>query len=176
MNTQKGYKMFRIKDGKLFPLYVLANKETPIGEWLDAEIGPMVNGKVKSKLGKLAFRPGWHIAEIPNSPWIGKKTKNGELVRRSDNVWCEVEYHTDKNYQPEARENGWRAGKWASQRAYLKHIPVGGYYKFRTNTNGDVWIISGEIKVNRILSDEEVNRICRENGVIPQRVESEVVA
>ena len=179
MNTQKGYKMFRLKDGKLFPLYVLANKETPLGEWVEAEEGCRGDGKlfdkVKSKLGWLAYRPGWHIAEIPNSPWIGKK-ENGELVRRSDNVWCEVEYCTDKNYQPEARENGWRAGKWASQRAYLKHIPVGGYYKFRTNTNGDVWIISGEIKVNRILSDEEVNRICRENGVIPQRTESEVVA
>ena len=167
----KGYKMFRIKDGRLYPLYVLANKETKMNEWLDAEDGPMVDGKVKSKLGKLAYRPGWHIAEIPNSPWIGKK-ENGELVRRVDNVWCEVEYHTDINYQPEARENGWRGGKWAAQRAYLKHIPVGGYYKFRTNTNGDVWIIAGEIKVTKILTDEEVNAICRANGVVPQRVES----
>lgn len=176
MATAKGYKMFRIKDGKLFPLYVLSNKETPMNVWIDAEEGEMVDGKVKSKLGKLAYRPGWHIAEIPNSPWIGKKTGSGELIRRKDCVWCEVEYHTDKNYQSEARENGWKAGCWAVQRAYLKHIPWDGYYKFRTNTNGDVWIISGEIKVNQILSNEEVNRICLENGVIPQRTESEVIA
>ena len=174
-NTRKGYKMFRLKEGKLFPLYVLADKETPIGEWLEAEVGPMTDGKVKSKLGKLAFRPGWHIAEIPNSPWIGKK-ENGELIRRADNVWCEVEYLTDKNYQPEARENGWRCGRWAAKRAYLKHIPVGGFYRYRTNTNGDEWIISGELKVVRILSNEEEGTICRENGIIPQRVESEVVA
>ena len=172
MSTRKGYKMFRLVDEKLYPLYVLADKETVMNEWLDAEEGPMKDGKVKSKLGKLAYRPGWHIAEIPNSPWIGKKDRNGELIRRANNVWCEVEYHTDKNYQPEARENGWRAGKWSSQRAYLKHIPVGGYYKFKTNTNGDTWIISGEIKVNRILSNEEVDTICRENGVVPQRVEN----
>lgn len=171
MKTMKGYKMFRLIDDKLYPLYVLADKETVIGEWLNAEIGPMVEEKVKSKLGKLAFRPGWHIALIPNSPWIGKKDKNGELIRRKDNVWCEVEYCVDKNYQPEARENGWRAGRWAAKRAYLKHIPVGGFYKYKTNTNGDEWIISGEIKVNRILSNEEVNQICLDNGVIPQRVE-----
>lgn len=170
-NIKRGYKMFRLKDGKLFPLYVLADKETPMNIWLDAEEGPMIEGKVKSKLGKLAYRPGWHIAEIPNSPWIGKKDENGELIRRKDCVWCEVEYHTDKNYGPEARENGWRAGRWASQRAYLKHIPVGGYYYFRTNANGDTWIISGEIRVKRILSNEEVNDICRKHGVVPQRVE-----
>lgn len=172
MSTAKGYKMFRMVDGKLFPLYVLADKETVMNEWLDAEDGPMVDGKVKSKLGKLAYRPGWHIALIPNSPWIGKKDANGELIRRKDCVWCEVEYHTDKNYQPEARENGWRAGRWAVQRAYLKHIPVGGFYRFRTNTNGDEWIISGELKVTKVLSNEEVNEICLSNGVVPQRVEA----
>ena len=171
-----GYKMFRVKNGKLFPLYVLANKETPMNVWIDAEDGEMVDGKVKSKLGKLAYRPGWHIAEIPNSPWIGKKTESGELIRRKDCIWCEVEYRTDKNYQPEARENGWRSGRWSSQRAYLKHIPWDGYYKFRTNTNGDIWIIAGNIKVNRVLSNEEVNKICRGNGIVPQKTESEVVA
>ena len=171
MSTAKGYKMFRVKDGKLFPLYVLADKETVIGEWLPAEIGPMQDGKVKSKLGKLAFRPGWHIAEIPNSPWIGKKDADGTLIRRKDHVWCEVEYQTDVCYSTEARENGWKNGKWAVQRAYLKHIPVGGYYKFRTNTNGDPWVISGEMKVNRILSNDEVKEICLEHGIEPQRVE-----
>ena len=171
MKTAKGYKMFRMIGGKLYPLYVLADKETPIGEWLPAEVGPMVDGKVKSKLGKLAYRPGWHIAEIPNSPWIGKKDKNGELIRRKDNVWCEVEYCVDKSYQEEARENGWRCGRWAANRACLNHIPVGGYYRYRTNTNGDVWVISGEIKVIRVLSNKEVFEICRSYGIVPQRVE-----
>lgn len=170
-----GYKMFKIKDGKLYPLYVLADKETTFGEWLPAEDGEMQDGKVKSKLGKLAYRPGWHIALIPNSPWIGKKTETGELVRRADNVWAEVEYATDVCYSAEARENGWKAGKWAAQRAYLKHIPWNGYYRFRTNTNGDEWIIAGNMKVNRILTDDEVFTICRKNGVEPQKVEGRLI-
>ena len=36
-----GYKLFRTKNGKLYPLYVLANKETPVGEWIEAECGEM---------------------------------------------------------------------------------------------------------------------------------------
>ena len=175
MKTEKGYKMFRMKDGKLFPLYVLANKETEMNKWLEAEDGKMVNGKVRSRLGLLAYRPGWHIAEIPNSPWIGKKTKGGELVRRKNCVWCEVEYPTDVCYKDEAFENGWkrclRGMKWSANRAYLKHIPWGGYYRFRTNTNGDEWIIAGKVKVNKVLSDDEVRSICVASGVVPQGVE-----
>ena len=54
-----GYKLFRMKDGKLYPLYVLANKETPIGKWIEAECGEMSeNGKVKARLGELAYRAG----------------------------------------------------------------------------------------------------------------------
>ena len=175
MKTEKGFKMFRMNGGKLYPLYVLADKETVIGEWLDAEDGPAVeetNGrrKVKSKLGKLAYRPGWHIADIPNSPWIGKKGENGELLRRKDCVWCEVEYPVDICYQEEARLAGYNKGKFSTQRAYLKHIPTDGYYRFRTNTNGDEWIIAGKMRVNRVLSNEEVAEICWSRGVVPQRV------
>ena len=174
MKIQKGYKMFRMKGNKLFPLYVLADKETVMGEWLVAEDGPLVDGKVRSKLGKLAYRPGWHIADIPNSPWIGKKDANGELIRRKDCVWCEVEYPVDVCYQEEAQANGYYKGKFSAQRAYLKHIPVDGYYRFRTNTNGDEWVIAGLMKVNRILSNDEVRDVCLSNGITPQRVEGEV--
>ena len=167
----RAYKLFRQKKGVLYPLYVYANEEMPMGVWLEAKDGEREGDKVKSKLGRLAYRPGFHLAEIPNAHWIGKR-ENGELVMRADTVWCEVEYETTVNYTPEARENGWKAGKWAANRAYLKHIPVGGYYKYRTNSNGDVWIICGEIKILRILPDDERMAICLSKGVIPQRRET----
>lgn len=165
------YKLFRIKKGVLYPLYVYANEPMPIGIWLEAKDGERDGDKVKSKLGRLAYRPGFHLAEIPNAHWIGKKAEDGTLEMREDTVWCLVEYKTTICYTPEARENGWRAGRWAANRAYLKHIPVGGYYKYRTNSNGDVWIICGEIKIIRIISDEERKAICLEHGVVPQRKE-----
>ena len=54
------YKLLHKKGDKLFPLYVLSNEEVPVGVWLDAKEGEKLqNGKVKSKLGPLQFRPGW---------------------------------------------------------------------------------------------------------------------
>ena len=51
MKTAKGYKLFRIlksQPGKLFPLYVYATEEIPIGEWLKAKEGQKTeNGKTK---------------------------------------------------------------------------------------------------------------------------------
>lgn len=63
------YKLFKVKKkypGQLFPLYVMANEPVPIGVWLPAKEGPRnKDGKVASKLGPLAFRPGWHLSDIP---------------------------------------------------------------------------------------------------------------
>lgn len=166
-----GYKLFRVSKGKLYPLYVLANKETPLGEWLPAEAGERnEKGKVKSRLGSLAYRPGWHIND--DAPYVEHiySVHNGAKYLKDNTVWCEVEYHTDKCYSPEAREAGWRNGKWSAVRAQLDYIPVGGYYKYKTNpTMKGAWVIAGEMKVNRILSDDEVNEICRKCGYEPLR-------
>lgn len=55
MKTAIGYKLFRVSKkypGKLFPLYVNANTNIPIGEWISAEPGERLeNGKVKANLG-----------------------------------------------------------------------------------------------------------------------------
>lgn len=169
------YKLFRTmksKPGKLFPLYVLANKETELGVWLPAENGILMeNGKVKSKLGGLAYRPGWHLADFPLATHIGKKV-NGEIAyMRDDTVWCECEYETTINYQLEANANGTTGdGRVIPKNSMLRHVPEHGYYRYKTNPNmlGE-WIIAGNIKVNRVLSDAEVAEICRKRGYEPQR-------
>ena len=174
MATEKAYKLLTIKNGKLYPMYVYSNEETKPGEWLTAKDGERLpNGKVKARTGALAFRPGWHLAPVPNAPWIGMKTAEGNLVRRTDNVWCEVEYSTDTDYAQEAHDNGWLNGKWAYVRACLRHVPTDGFYRYRTNPFGDEWIIAGNMKILRILSDEEVRQICFERGIVPQETEEE---
>ena len=168
----KSYKLLRIKkDGKLYPLYVKADKPTPIGVWLEAECGELTsNGKVKSKLGELCFRPGWHLSSIPYAPHIGKKGDSGKIeFMNEDHVWCECEYITDIDYQPLVNENGRnKKGIIIPVNAYMKEIPVNGYYRYKTNPNmyGD-WIITGAIKLIRILSDEEVATILIGNGIEP---------
>ncbi len=172
METKVGYKLCRIKNGKLFPLYVLSNEEFPLHEWIFAKEGERKeSGKVKSKLGELAYRPGLHLTDIPFTDWIGKRQPDGTLAMKPDTVWVEVVYNAEHNYTPEARENGWRAGRWARQRAQLDRIPQEGFYYYFTNSKQErPWIIASEMYITRILSNEDVAEICRENGIEPQKI------
>lgn len=169
------YKLFRLRNGKLYPLYVLSNEEVPLGVWLNAKSGERLpSGKVKAKLGKgLAYRPGWHCSDIPLATHIGKKDDHGKIVSmHEDTVWAEVEYADKISYEMEAYTRGLnpKTGHHNPQKACLDHIPVGGFYRYRTNPNmlGD-WIITGAIRVNRILSDAEVAEICIAHGFEPQK-------
>lgn len=156
----KTYKMFRLKNGGLYPLYVESNREIPIGVMQSASIGEKVDSthvKASGCGGKLALRPGFHSTTIPFTDWIGKKTPEGKLIQRKNTVWCECEV----------------PGKelTVTERYGLRDVPNGWYY-FRTNTKQkDPWIISGKIKVCRILTNQEVASICKRNGIKPQEVE-----
>jgi len=47
-------------------------------------------------------------------------------------------------------------------------MPIDGAYRFKTNSNmtGN-WIISGSLKINRIMSESEVNKILEAKGIEP---------
>lgn len=167
-----GYKLFRVKrsaPGQLFPLYVLADQPVPIGVWLPAEEGLRTrDGKVKSRIGDLTFRPGWHLSDIPLAIHIGIK-ENGKITYMHDNeIWCECEYSGGIDYQPVADALGTRDGVLYPKEAMLQEIPVNGFYRYKTNPQmlGN-WIIAGSIKVCRILHDSEVAALCREIGYDP---------
>ena len=157
MKTRRGYKLFRKdRNGNLHPLYILSKEIIPMGVWLKArDDAPRTeNGKVKGKM-ILAHRPGWHIA--------GTRPEAPQITNQKGCVWCEVEFITEHNYNLEARENGWRVGKWAAVRACLDYIPVNGFYTYKTsNKQTEPWFITGEMKVLRELTQEEVKRLCAE--------------
>lgn len=160
----RGYKLFRKVNGKLYPLYVLSNEEVVIGKWLPAKEGPLVNGKVKSKNGTLAYRPGWHInPDVPYETHIGKKNRDGKIAYLPSNlVRAEVEYSDKINYQCEADSNG---NGW---RGCLKRVPKDGYYFFKTNPNMfGKWAIAGAMRVIREMSDDEVEMLCARQGLTP---------
>lgn len=163
------YKLFKIHKGVLYPLYVNAKEPVPLGEWVLAHCGEKKdNGKVKSKLGDLAFRPGFHCTEIPYAGHIGKKQPDGSLWQAKDTVWAEVEV-LDNDLTIQVKKVC--TGK-SLREQYLKVVPSGGYYWYQTNPQAKVrWLIAGEIKVIRILSQEEVNALCLNAGVQPQPVE-----
>ena len=169
--VRTAYKLLRKKDGKLYPLYVFSQEETPIGVWLLAREGELASdGKsVKSRIGNLCFRPGWHLSDIPLATHIGLKDESGKIVRmHPDTVWCLCEYHDDVDYQEEADDNGWKNGRFNARNAMLKRIPVNGCYRYKTSPlMYGKWIIAGEMRLVRALSDSEVADICHAHGVEP---------
>lgn len=169
----KGYKLFRLKKGQLYPLYVFADIPVKANEWLEAKCGMQdQNGKVKSKLGPLAYRPGWHIND--KCPYVEHiySIHEGKKYQKDGTVWCEVEYSDSISYQDEANENGKNKNDVIIARnAYLKHVPVNGYYRYKTSPSmyGE-WIIAGKMKVIRVLDSEEVKQLCSEYDLKPLEV------
>lgn len=199
-NTVKGYKLFRTDDdGKLYPLFVNKEKEVPVGVWEDATAGERVaegtprkgqnaassTEKVKSSLGPLAYRPGWHAGDSASATHIGGKatkeplpggptTKSGKAkvvpqYRPANQVWAEVEMPNDVDWQAEAlkRSERTKAGTVNVQTAEIKdQVPYGGFYKYKTNPNmAGQWMISGNVKVNRGLSNDEVKQVGEMTGI-----------
>jgi len=164
--TVKAYKLFNVKGGKLYPLFVNHDKEVPMGKWLHADMGgadPKKPTHVKSKLGPLAMRPGWHSGDLPVATHIGGKSQPGLNKpdhRPAHQEWAEVEHPADHDWQSVANSRG--KGKHAH---ITDQVPNGGHYRYKTNPNmtGN-WIISGQMKVNRILPHHEVEAINKKHG------------
>ena len=177
-----GYKVFVLgKDGKLYPPMV-ANPNgaaTPVGVWLDADAAPVAGeskiGRPQGGSGKLAYRPGWHLGVIPYAIQFNRKDAEGNKTLFPKNfVFAEVEYAADKDYQDEAHAEGINSnGKYQHSLAGLKHLPTDGYYMYRTNPNTetDPWVITGAMKVNRLLTRAEQADIVRNAGREPQKIQ-----
>lgn len=185
-----GYKVFVLKDGKLYPP-IVANPDgavTPVGVWLDADAAPIAGesktGRPQVKQGgkgtqggsgKLAYRPGWHLGVVPYAIQFNRKDADGNKTLFPKNfVFAEVEYAADVDYQEEARQEGINSsGKYQHSLAGLKHLPTDGYYMYRTNPNPetDPWVITGAMKVNRILTRAEQAELVKNAGREPQQIQ-----
>ena len=173
-NTVKAYKLFRVHPehpGKLFPLFVDANTPVEMNKWVDAKEGEMKGNKVKSKIGDLAYRPGWHAGDLPIATHIGEKSHPSKTApdrRPANHAWAEVEMPNDVDWQSEANKRGTNAqGRVVPVKAHITdQIPKGGHYRYKTNPNmtGN-WLIGGSMKVNKVLSDAEVARINKAAGM-----------
>lgn len=86
-----GYKLMRRrKDGSLGPLFINRRQRIEVGQWLEAEA---------HKTKGFAFRPGWHILNVPVAPHL-KKTR--------DRVWVQVEFEEATQFQrPDSQGGMW---------------------------------------------------------------------
>lgn len=144
MKINKGYKLFEMRDdGKLFPLFIGKTQETPVNEWVLAEI-------IMDHKG-FAHRPGWHIgATMPSAPWLmgADGTYKSQRGKRFKRVWCEVEYVADIDYTDVVQN--------LPKKCFTGRLPDGGFYNFRES--GDrLWIIADRIKITRVI--DEIERV-----------------
>ena len=142
MNVKRGWKLFEVRDdGKLFPLFIGKTKETPMDEWVPAEI--IVHHP------QFAHRPGWHIgATLPSAPWLmgADGTYKSQRGKRFKRVWCEVEYVADVDYTEIVQA--------LPKKCFTDRLPDNGFYAFRES--GDrLWIIADRIKITRMLDESE---------------------
>tara|TARA_R110000765_G_scaffold79749_1_gene156808 strand:- start:48 stop:5864 length:5817 start_codon:yes stop_codon:yes gene_type:complete len=180
----KAYKLFNIKDGdksKLYPLYIDADTPVETGTWVEAKAGKRdKSGQViaQNMSNNLAFRPGWHSGDTPSAKHIGGISDNrytGEKpdYRKADQVWAEVEVPNDFDWQSEADsrasivKSGPRKGLLNVREAHITdEIPVDGNYRYKTNPNMEgTWIISGSMKVNKLLTPFQKKKVLEENGI-----------
>ena len=185
--TVKSYKLFKFKNNKIYPLYVDSNQSIPVGQWVQATGGPKGkknSSKVNASIGELAYRPGWHSGSNPMASHIGGKVDpitgrrmTGRNVkptmRENDTVWAEVLMPADVDWQTEANsrastvKSGPRKGELNVKQAQITdQMPNDGYYNYKTNPNmTGSWLLSGQLKINKILSDSEVRKINEGQGV-----------
>ena len=151
MKVCKGYKLFEQRDdGKLFPLFIGKTKETPMNEWVPAEI--------IMHHPQFSHRPGWHLStKIPAAPWLmsANCTYKSQRGKRFKRVWCEVEYAADVDYTEEVHK--------LPKKCFVDRLPDRGFYNFKES--GDrLWVIADRIKVTRILTESERQEILASVG------------
>ena len=142
----------------------------------------------------VAARPGYHASQKPVATHIGpqdikitnaeaekllkagitpeaiKKRKNQLYVKRraEDQVFAEVEMADDVNYEDMLLKEG--------KTDINDRVPVGGSYRYVDGqADSDFWVVGGNMKVNRVLSRDEVKTIQQQEGVkdLPYREEVE---
>ena len=147
--------------------------------------GFLPEGSKAKYITALAYRPGWHAADLPYFPQGGKQDPESNYgnVHRANQVVFECELSASRDYTETAR-NQPKAynseGKFVARNADLQYMPKNGYYQYTTNQflkdeDKGHWYIGGAIKINRALTQEECDTILKENGKAVQEWENDIL-
>ena len=167
MKADKGYYFLDTKNIKRQPAltgdYQPIKTQADVDVLLSKGVTPTTTKKAleKSPFGTalaVKYRPGWHGDTFPSA----KHLAQGGTGKGKDRVWAEVEFSNDKDYTDIVKQRGTNpeTGKFSAKNADLDYVPEGGSYRYKTNPNMEgSWLIGGEMKINRVLSKDEVTKI-----------------
>lgn len=161
------------------------------------ERGYLSKDSKAAKITALAYRPGWHAGDLPFFPQGGKQgnprfTNSGnvnkafnpnlqetayENIHRYNQVVFECEMAADTDYTEIAQNQDkakTKSGSVNQRNADLQYMPADGFYYYTTNptiSDKGKWAISGSLKINRALTQQECDDILSKNGFKPQEWE-----
>ena len=148
MKILRGYKLFEQDPmGNLYPLFIGKKEAMPIGEWIKAKILPTKGFSV---------RPGLHIGQICSAPWLmsADGTYKSQRSKYWKRVWVEVEYIADCDYSEEVEQ--------LPKKCFQDKLPENGFYKFKETGCNRIWIIADQMRIVKVLSEEERMGILKE--------------
>lgn len=149
--------------------------------------GFLPKGSRAKKVTALAYRPGWHAGTLPFFPQGGRKAPKGSpypMIHRYNQVVFECEIAADVDYTEIARSQKkalTKDGHLNLARTDLQYMPQNGFYYYATNPltqnnpNLGAWTISGSIKINRALTQEECDVILEDHDMRPQAWEQGIL-
>ena len=152
MNIKTGYKLFEMDvNGDLHPLFCDKYETYPIGEWIKAK---------EAYTKSFAPSSGLHLGVIPAAPWLMSVRDDGTGYYKGRNkgwhrVWVEVEYNCTVDYNDEVQK--------LSKKCFTNKIPENGWYYFKEFGKA-TWIISDSIKILRVLTEDERQKILNDAG------------
>ena len=149
--AKDGFKLFeQDHKGNLYALFIDKKTVMPVGKWLKAENHPTKG---------FGPRPGYHIGEgIPSAPWLMSfdgtyKSQRSKYWKR---VWAEVWYVADIDYTEEVLQ--------LPKKCFVDKLPENGFYKFRETGINRIWIIADQMKIGKLLTEEERMEILKNIG------------
>lgn len=97
--TAIGYKVFYLKDGKLYPPMVKnpGGSDTPMNVWIDANAGDITTYSKTGRpqiekggegthcsTGLLAYRPGWHLGTVPIAKFRNQQVEKKTTITKAN--------------------------------------------------------------------------------------------
>lgn len=145
--------------------------------------GYLPEGSKAKTITALAYRPGWHAADLPYFPQGGKQEVDSNYghVHRYNQVVFECDMIANINYTAEAQsqDKARKAdGTLNARNADLQYMPKDGFYQYTTNQfladeDKGHWYIGSAIRINRAMTQEECDKILKENGKAVQEWEQD---
>lgn len=148
MKILRGYKLFEQDPiGNLYPLFIGKKEVMPIGEWIKAKILPTKGFSV---------RPGLHLGEICSAPWLmsADGTYKSQRSKYWKRVWVLCEYIAENDYSEEV--------ELLPKKCFQNRLPENGFYKFKEAGLNRIWVICDQIRIIKVLSEEERLNILKE--------------